>query len=111
MRVGRLRHRLAIESRGENSPSRTSTGAVDYSWSTLATVWGSLEPLQGRRLEIAQATHEKVTVESMIRYRSDVTAGMRIAFGDKYYLIDAVINPELRNRYLRLLCEEGVATE
>lgn len=109
MRVGKLRHRLVIQHRAEGSPQRTATGAVNYDWSTLTTVWGSLEPLQGRRLEIAQATWEKVTVESTIRYRSDVAAGMRISFGGKYYLVDAVLNHEMRNRYLKLMCEEGVA--
>ncbi|HYM22026.1 MAG TPA: phage head closure protein, partial [Vicinamibacterales bacterium] len=53
---------------------------------------------------IAEATHE-IT----IRYRTGVVPKMRIArtqAGAQVYEIHAVINQELRNRMLLLLCSE-----
>ena len=105
MEAGKLRHRLVIEQRVAASPQRTATGARDYAWTTLATVWGSLEPLLGRRTGAVQATAYKSTLEARIRYRSGVTAGMRVSFGGVYYLINEVKNPEHRNVELRLMLE------
>ena len=115
MRAGKLRHRLVIESKAAGSPQRSATGASALAWSTLLTVWGSLEPLSGNRLESAQATWPQATVEARIRYRSEVldadTAGtpLRISFGGRYYPVGKVLNIEERNIELRLLCTQGAA--
>ena len=115
MRAGKLRHRLLIEQKTSGSPQRSGTGASALAWTTLLTVWGSLEVLSGRRLEAAQATWPEATVEAKVRYRSEVldadTAGtpMRISFGGRYYPIGKVLNPEERNIELRLLCTQGAA--
>jgi SPP1 family predicted phage head-tail adaptor len=115
MRAGKLRHRLVVEHKAAGSPQRSNTGASAKSWATLVTVWGSLEPLSGRRLESAQATWPAATVESKVRYRSEIldadTAAtpLRISFGGRYYPIGKVLNTEERNIELRLLCSQGSA--
>lgn len=115
MRAGMLRHRLVIEHKASGSPQRSSTGASVLAWSTLLTVWGSLEPLSGKRLEAAQATWPQATVEAKVRYRAEIldadTAGtpLRISFGGRYYPVGKVLNPMERNIELRLLCSQGAA--
>jgi len=115
MRAGSLRHRLVIQAKTEGSPSRTSTGASAYSWETLLTVYGALEPLSGRRLEAAQATWAQATVEATVRYRAEIldadTANtpLRISFGGRFYPIGKVLNTMERNRELKLLCSQGAA--
>lgn len=115
MRAGKLRHRLALQKKTSGSPTRTSTGASGLVWTTFLTVYGSLEPLSGQRLESAQATWPKATVEARVRYRSEIldadTAGtpMRISFGGRFYPIGKVLNQMERNVELRLLCEQGSA--
>lgn len=115
MRAGRLRHRLVIEHKASGSPSRSGTGASALAWTTLLTVWGSLDPLEGRRLESAQATWPEATVEAKLRYRSEIlaadTAGtpLRISFGGRYYPVGKVLNLEERDIELRLLCTQGAA--
>lgn len=115
MRAGRLRHRLVIQAKTAGSPTRTSTGAAALTWQTLLTVYGSLEPLSGKRLEAAQATWGQATVEARVRYRSEIlsadTAGtpLRISFGDRFYPVGKVLNPEERNIELRLLCSQGAS--
>jgi SPP1 family predicted phage head-tail adaptor len=115
MRAGKLRHRLVIQKKSSGSPTRTSTGASGLTWATLLTVYGSLEPLSGERLETAQATWPKATVEARVRYRSEImdadTAGssMRISYGGRFFPIGKVLNHMERNQELRLLCEQGTA--
>ena len=45
MRAGRLRRRLRLQ-----RPVRTqsATGAVTTTWTTVATVWGAVEPVRGK---------------------------------------------------------------
>ena len=107
-RAGKMRHRLELQQLVDASPNKTATGAADQVWTTLATVWGSLEPLSGKRLEAARQEYESVSVEARIWYRSDVSAGMRIVFESRYYLVNAIVDPENLHKQLRLLCEEGV---
>ena len=115
MRAGALRHRLTIESKTAGSPTRTATGASALSWATLLTVWGSLEPLSGRRLEAAQATWPQATFEARIRFRSEVTSAdtagtpLRLSFGGRYFPVGKVLNLEERDVELRLLCSQGAA--
>lgn len=115
MQAGKLRHRLVIETKSAGSPQRSGTGASSLAYSTLATVYGSLEPLSGKRLEAAQATWPQATVEARIRYHASVLAAdtaatpMRISFGGRYYPVGKVLNIEERNRELRLLCTQGAA--
>lgn len=115
MRAGQLRHRLVIEQKTAGSPQRSNTGASSLAWTTLLTVWGSLEPLNGKRLEAAQATWPEATVEARIRYRASIldadtaVTPLRISFDGRYYPIGKVLNPMERNIELRLLCKQGSA--
>jgi SPP1 family predicted phage head-tail adaptor len=113
MQAGRLRHRLVIQQKSAGSPQRTATGAKSTSWATLATVYGSLEVLAGRRLEAAQATWGEATGESMIRYRSeilDASVPLRISFGGRFYPVGKVFDQDGRKVMLKLLWKEGSAS-
>lgn len=92
----------------EGSPQRTPSGASAATWSDLATVWMSIEPLRGRELFAAQEHFAEVTARIRIRYRDDVTAEMRVSHEGVIYAIGAVIDPELRHRELELMCTSGV---
>ncbi len=107
MQAGKLRHRVTIQQLVAGSPQRTATGQHDTTWTDVTTVWAAVGPLSGRRLEAANATWSAVRVEILIRYRAGVTAGMRVVYGGRYYLIEAIIDPQERHRELRLMCAEG----
>lgn len=115
MQAGKLRHRLVIQYPAAGSPQRTSTGQPDTSWTTLCTVYGSLEPLAGRRLEAAQATWPEASGEATIRYQADVDAKdaarvpMRISFDGRFYVIGKVLKVDGRKIEMRLLFKEGSA--
>jgi len=106
-----LRHTVTLQ-RETRAPD--GGGGYLHEWENVATVRASVEPLtaKDRRLEalhgrqLASATTHKVTT----RYRAGVTAAMRVVFRGRPLNIRAVVDLGERNRWLVLLCEEGVAT-
>lgn len=106
IRVGRLRHRLQLQQPVE---TRDDYGGAVKSFTTVATVWGAIEPLSGKEyLAIAQ-TQNEATVRLIIRYRSSIDESWRVISGGKAYSIQSIINHDERDVYLTLMCSEGVA--
>ena len=108
MRVGRLRHRVQIQSATE---SADSFGEPTFTWATYARRLASIEPLQGRELFTAQQVNPEITIRVRLRYDqdlADLTPKHRLVFGSRTLEIDSVIKPDERNRELQLLCKEAV---
>lgn len=103
MRSGRLRHRVTIQRR---EITRNAFGEGVDGWGNFAVVWASVEPLQGREFFDAQHVTAEVTLRVRMRYRTDITPEMRLTHRGKILVIQAVLNPEERNRELELLCSE-----
>lgn len=104
MRAGRLRNRLQLQSAVE---ARNGYGEVIQTWSTVATVWGSVEPLQGREYQLARQTQAETTVRMRIRYRADVRPSWRVRWqGRNYEIVDA--QADERRTELQLMCVDVV---
>lgn len=107
--IGGLRHRLTIE---EEVRVADGGGGFTLTWQAVAVeaeVWGAILPLSGREVLRAQQLATPVSHCVSIRYRADVTASMRLTLGARVFNIRAVVNVEERDRWLELMCEEGVA--
>lgn len=105
---GKLRHRVIIQSQGETQDA--DTGAVAVVWNNVATVWASIEPISAREFVVSQSETAKVTTRITIRYRSDVTAKMRVYHQAKniYYNIEGVLfDKESGLEYITLPCSDG----
>lgn len=103
MRPGKLRHRIEIQ---EPTETRSASGQATVTWSTIATVWASVEPLRGREFFASKQIQAQVDTRIRIRYISGLTPKMRILWGTRVYLIDSIINPEERNIELQLMVRE-----
>lgn len=105
--AGNLRHRVTIEQRTRTSDGRGGfTG--ETSWTPVATVWAAVKPKRvvAERIE-AQQPKSFVVYEVVIRYRPDITAGMRMVWeGRTLYLTGPPYDPDGRKRYLAFECEE-----
>lgn len=103
MQSGKLRHRITIQ-----QPTNTagSMGQVTTTWSDLATVWASVEPLSGSERWRAQQVQPGVSHKVTLRYLAGVTPAMRVQHGTRYLNIDSVLNTEERNVELVLNCVE-----
>ena len=108
IQAGKLRHRIAIQSLTAGSPQQTGSGMPDESWGTVVTVSASIEPLNGRELFAALEHHAETTTRIRIRYRSGVTAKMRVSHGGTIYNILSVIDSEKRHKEMQLMCSDGV---
>ena len=98
-----MRQRLGIE-----RPVRSADGgggAVE-TWETVAEVWGAVIPVTGGERVEADAVTGGVTHEIWLRYRTEVSADMRLRLGSRLFEVRAVIDVEERRRFLRCLCEE-----
>jgi len=105
--AGRLRHRVEIQN---YEMTQNDWGEVIYTWSPWATVWASIEPLQGREFFAAQALQSQTTVRIRMRYRPGVTSVMRVLWGGQIYDIESVIEPQSRRQELQLMCKTSLAT-
>jgi SPP1 family predicted phage head-tail adaptor len=76
MSIGTLDQRLTIQTPTYASSTQSSQGVA--SWSTLATVWGSVTALGGSEALQAGSVTSGVTYEVEMRYRADVTPKMRL---------------------------------
>jgi SPP1 family predicted phage head-tail adaptor len=81
-------------------------GEAQTSWSPLATVWASVEPVTGREFFAAAQVQTEVTHRVRMRYLAGVTPKHRIRHGDRLLDVRLVRNLEERNVELELLCVE-----
>ena len=103
MRAGRLRHRVTIETPNDEA---STYGGPKHVWVPVATVWASVEPLQGREFMAARAANAETTHRVGMRYRGGVTAKQRINFDGRILEIESVMNRDERNAELQLMCKE-----
>ena len=106
---GSLRHRITIQEPVAGSPQQLPNGEPDVAWVDVMTVWASVEPLKGRELMLAQQMQSEVDVRIMMRYRAGITTIMRAVFNGVNYDIKSVVNSELRNIELELMCKTGLS--
>jgi len=104
MLTSALRKRLTLQS--ESLVSDGAGGRVG-NWTTVATVWGKIEPVSGYHEN--QAGNRYPTHTITIRNRSDliVSTGMRLLYGSRVFTIRRVTQDEAKARWLYVTVEEG----
>lgn len=75
MNAGKLDRRWALR---QSTETQDSYGQAVKAWSTIATVWGSWEPLKGNEKWNAQQFVERAEARVRIRYRSDIDGTYQI---------------------------------
>ena len=106
--ASRLRHRITFQ---EPNDTADGAGGVTRGWSTVASVWAEVIPLQSGNdeslldAEMQSTTRMRITT----RYRDDITTDMRILFGSRSFNIRSVVNAEEAGVILEIMAEEGVA--
>lgn len=104
MRIGKLRHYLTIERKHVTSTG--DRGQPVYTWQTLyANVSCWVEPLQGRKLEIARQLVPTATHHVTLRFH-DIDARDRFNMGGRVFNVGNINNFEERNIYMVATCTE-----
>ena len=103
MQIGRLRHRIVIESQ---SLSTDSQGGSSRAWATRATVWSSITPLRSEERFYNEQLKLQTTHHILIRFRSDVDSTDRIKYGSRYFEIVSLKNIDEAGRLLIIVAKE-----
>ena len=105
--AGKLREPLTIQRKLAVSDGM---GGESIQWITLATIRGYVRPLSGREAVQAMQLQASLTHRIYIRYRADLTPADRLVMRGQPLQIRAIVNVEMRNRWLELACDSVVAT-
>ncbi len=106
--AGKLNKRIKISQLVTGSPPADDMGVPNKSWEELDTVWCAIEPLSGREFWAQQQIQSEITVRIRIRYRSDISVGMKGEYSGKTYTFKNIIDYQENHRELWLMCSEGV---
>lgn len=101
--AGDLKRVVAIK-----KPGRVPDGMGGYEdgWTDVATVRAAVWPVKASEAIANMRETVTVTHRVRLRYRDDIDETCIIIFRSRELEIKAAINPEERNEYLDLLCEE-----
>ena len=105
--AGGLREPLVFQRRQTQSDGM---GGQDLDWVDLFSAKGDVRPLSGREALTGMQREASVSHRIFIRYRDGLLPSDRIVMRGNPMQIIAIINVEMRNRWLELQCLEGVAT-
>lgn len=105
--AGMLREPLTIQRKLAVSDGM---GGQAIQWIDLTTVRAHVKPLSGREAVQAMQLQASITHRIYMRYRADLTPADRLVMRGQPLQIRSVINVEMRNRWLELACDAGVAT-
>lgn len=107
MSAAKLRTSMTLQ-----RPEKTPDGAGGWTveWVTYANVKGHVAPLSGFERLHAERLDASTRIRSYIRYRSDVLPKHRAVIEGRAHQIRAVLDLEMRKRWLELDLEQGVAT-
>jgi SPP1 family predicted phage head-tail adaptor len=91
--------------------TRTGDGMGSFTESdvTIASnVWCAIWPISAKELIQSMQNVMEITHRIRIRYRSTFRPDWRIKFGNRYFAILSVINPNERGEWLDLMVKEAV---
>lgn len=101
--IGALRHRLRLEEAVDVSDS---AGGFERSYQPIAYVWARVSPISADRQFIEQRVEQTTVFQVDLRWRSDITPGMRLVFRERILLIHTVRDADAARRFLTCACEE-----
>lgn len=104
--IGLMRARVTLQ---REVPVAQGGGSYAAGWTDVAILWARIEPLSGREIVQDARQESRVTHRIIIRYHSDVDAGMRLLWQGRVFAVQAVIDPGAAHRFLQLLAVEGGA--
>jgi len=100
--AGSIRSVVTILARG---PARDAAGQpLAEAWAPFANVRANVRHLSGAAAIKADGEASVVRASMRIRYREDITAGMRAQEGADLYNIDAVLPDKVRREFVDLAC-------
>ena len=104
MNIGKLRHRIEIQS----YTTVREGGQNVKTWSTRETLWAWVRPMSGREKMNAQQVAAEITHKILIRYYDSLAPTNRIKFGGRYFDINFIADYDEKNEFMEIMCTEKI---
>jgi SPP1 family predicted phage head-tail adaptor len=104
MKIGDLNKQIELQ---YTTKVPDNMGGFVNTFVTSATVWATIWPTSANEMVAANATSMVVTHKIRIRFRTAIKPSWRIKYGDKFYSIVSIINPNMANRWLDIMAKEA----
>lgn len=101
--IGELRQLASLEA-ATRAPDEG--GGATLVWSQVAQLWCAIRPLSGSEVAATDRLVPTQRHEVWMRWRDGVTTDMRLVFAERVLDIRAVVDPDGRRHFLRLVAEE-----
>lgn len=103
MLAGDLNKRITWQSQSKVSDG---AGGFTVTWDDVKTTFAAIWPVSANEIIRTEKPTMEISHRIRIRYRSNFRPDWRGKYGNKYYNIIAIVNPEMRNEFLDILCKE-----
>ena len=102
---GDLDRRVSVQQRGSNVDANGQQSMV---WTELFSSWANIAPMGGTEMLAAQAINAESTHNVVMRWRPNVTAGMRLVYQGRVFNILNINDQNMAHQILELTCSEGL---
>ena len=103
-RSGQLNKLITLQAKAKVADAY---GGATVTWTDVGSnIWAAIWSTSAK--ERSQAMQETMTISHRIRirYRSSFSQAWRISYGGNFYNIVSILNPNMHNEYLDLMCKE-----
>jgi len=105
MRAGSLRHKITFQ---QLTVANDTWGHSAETWTDQVTTYAALWTLRGtERMESLKLDNE-ITHKIRVRYKRDLNPKMRIKFGERYFNILSMVDPDERHIYYEIMASEEI---
>jgi len=104
--IGKMRYRVKVENA---TNTRDAGGGMSQNYTAVTFIYANIKPVNANSSYRQGMVQEKVTHEVTMRYMKNIGTNSRISYGTRLFDIKGIVNVDERDRFLKLLCEEGVA--
>ncbi len=101
--AGELDQRVTLQTA---TLTRDAVGGPVETWADTVTVWAKVKPLSGKQIAQAQQVSADVSKAVTIRYRTGITAAMRVKFSDATTAKIHWVEEYRREGRLVIVCED-----
>ena len=103
MQIGKINKHVTIQAQTKTSDGMGSFTVV---WTDLGSTKAAIWPVSANEAIKSEQLITTITHRIRIRYRNVMKSSYRIKFENRYFAIVSIIDPEMRHKWLDLLCKE-----
>lgn len=104
--LGSMRHRIDVQN---PSNVRDELGGSDSSFTTATSVWANIQEKDGKEDFARGKVNTTYTHSMTCRYTPSLNERSRIRYGNRFFNVKSVTNPDGREKFMEVLLSEGSA--